>query len=134
MMLVYSCIYMLLAVYVERINPGEFGVAQPWYYVFKNICFKRKTMSAIAPLDSSQSLNETYPTIGTTNHWIDSNPVVSTTSPSISTINLTKKFGKFTAVSNLSLHFYMGEVCTLLGHNGAGKTTITFILVGMYCY
>jgi len=26
----------------------------------------------------------------------------------------------------------MGEVCSLLGHNGAGKTTITFILVGMY--
>jgi ABC-type multidrug transport system ATPase subunit len=28
----------------------------------------------------------------------------------------------------------MGEVCSLLGHNGAGKTTITFILVGMRCF
>ena len=42
-----------------------------------------------------------------------------------------QKFGKFHAVSDLSLNFYRGEVSSLLGHNGAGKTTTTFILVGM---
>ncbi len=131
-MLAYSCIYMLLAVYVERINPGEFGVAQPWYYVFKKMCFKQTTISAITPLNYSQNLSKTDGTIvTTTSHWIDLKPVNNDTSPSISIINLTKKFGQFTAVSDLSLRFYMGEVCTLLGHNGAGKTTITFILVGM---
>ncbi|CAF1450292.1 unnamed protein product, partial [Didymodactylos carnosus] len=44
---------------------------------------------------------------------------------------LSKKFGKFQAVSNLNVDFYNNEVCCLLGHNGAGKTTVTSILVGM---
>ncbi len=30
------------------------------------------------------------------------------------------------------MNFYKGEVSSLLGHNGAGKTTATFILVGQY--
>ena len=120
LMLVYSFIYMLLAVYVERINPGEFGVAQPWYYPFQNLCCKPQRVTTVSPIHTS------------VNHWIDPNPVVRGTLPSASTNNLTKKFGKFTALSDLSIRFYMGEVCSLLGHNGAGKTTITFILVGMY--
>ena len=37
--------------------------------------------------------------------------------------NLTKKFGTFTAVNNLSLDIYRGEVLGFLGPNGAGKTT-----------
>ena len=46
--------------------------------------------------------------------------------------NLTKKFGKFTAVSDISFSIKEGEVVGLLGPNGAGKTTtlrmmLTFI-------
>lgn len=37
--------------------------------------------------------------------------------------NLTKKFGEFTAVDNLTLHVKEGEVFGFLGPNGAGKTT-----------
>ena len=37
--------------------------------------------------------------------------------------NLTKKFGKKTAVDNLSLHIEKGEIYGFIGHNGAGKTT-----------
>jgi ABC-2 type transport system ATP-binding protein len=37
--------------------------------------------------------------------------------------NITKKFGKFTAVDNISLHIGTGEVFAFLGPNGAGKTT-----------
>jgi hypothetical protein len=90
LMLVYSFIYMLLAVYVERINPGEFGVAQPWYFVFKQICCKQKSMSTIAPTDSLQNFDETNHIIHTTNHWIELDRSVNERSPSVSTINLTK--------------------------------------------
>jgi ABC-type multidrug transport system ATPase subunit len=45
--------------------------------------------------------------------------------------NLTKKFGDFTAVSNLKFSIREGEVFTFLGHNGAGKTTTIFMLTGM---
>lgn len=37
--------------------------------------------------------------------------------------NLTKTFGKVTAVDNLSLHINAGEIYGFIGHNGAGKTT-----------
>lgn len=41
----------------------------------------------------------------------------------IITNNLTKKYGDFVAVDNLSLNIRQGELFSLLGVNGAGKTT-----------
>lgn len=37
--------------------------------------------------------------------------------------NLTKKFGDFTAVDNVSFEVRKGEIFAFLGPNGAGKTT-----------
>ncbi len=37
--------------------------------------------------------------------------------------NLTRRFGNFTAVSNLNLEIHEGEIVGLLGPNGAGKST-----------
>jgi len=42
--------------------------------------------------------------------------------------NLTKKFGKLTAVDHLNLTIEEGEIFGLLGPNGAGKTTILLML------
>lgn len=44
--------------------------------------------------------------------------------------NLTKKFGDFQAIDNVSFTVKEGELFTLLGPNGAGKTTIVKILTG----
>ena len=44
--------------------------------------------------------------------------------------NLTKKYGKFTAVDNLSLKVNKGEVYGFIGHNGAGKSTTIRAIVG----
>jgi len=45
--------------------------------------------------------------------------------------HLTKTFGKFTAVDNLDLTIYKGEIYGLLGPNGSGKTTIIKMLSGL---
>jgi ABC-2 type transport system ATP-binding protein len=45
--------------------------------------------------------------------------------------SLTKSFGSFTAVDNLSMSVRKGEFMGLLGPNGAGKTTILKVLSGM---
>ena len=44
--------------------------------------------------------------------------------------SVTKKFGGFTAVDNVSLRIQKGESFALLGPNGAGKTTIVRMLLG----
>ena len=44
---------------------------------------------------------------------------------------LTKKFGEFTAVKNVDLKVEPGEIVGLLGANGAGKTTVIKMLLGL---
>ncbi len=51
--------------------------------------------------------------------------------PIIHTEGLTKCYGPKTAVSDLNLDIYPGEIFGLLGPNGAGKTTTTLMLLGL---
>jgi ABC-2 type transport system ATP-binding protein len=44
--------------------------------------------------------------------------------------NLTRQYGSFCAVDHVSFELPKGEVIGLLGHNGAGKTTIMKIISG----
>src|SRR6266567_6721288 len=44
---------------------------------------------------------------------------------------LTRRFGTFTAVSQLSLSVPAGTILALLGPNGAGKTTTVRLLAGL---
>ena len=49
----------------------------------------------------------------------------------IKTEKLTKRFGDFTAASELSFEVYKGEIFGFLGANGAGKTTAMKMLIGI---
>lgn len=51
--------------------------------------------------------------------------------PTVSIDHITKSFGEFTAVSDLSLAVYPGRVYGLLGPNGAGKTTTIRMIVNI---
>lgn len=44
--------------------------------------------------------------------------------------NVTKKFGSFTAVDNISLDIYQNELFCLLGGSGSGKSTLLRMLAG----
>ena len=48
--------------------------------------------------------------------------------------NLTKRFGSYTAVDNLSLQVAEREAVALWGPNGAGKTTAVKCLLGLLGY
>jgi ABC-2 type transport system ATP-binding protein len=45
--------------------------------------------------------------------------------------NLTKRFGSFTAVDNITFDVDAGEIFGFLGANGAGKTTAMRMLCGL---
>lgn len=51
--------------------------------------------------------------------------------PVLEVKSLTKKFGNFTAVDNISFSLKEGEILGLLGPNGAGKTTTIQMLLGV---
>jgi ABC-2 type transport system ATP-binding protein len=51
--------------------------------------------------------------------------------PVIWTRGLTKQYGDLTAVDDLDLEVYPGEIFGLLGQNGAGKTTTILMLLGL---
>ncbi len=50
---------------------------------------------------------------------------------SVQTEKLTRRFGKFTAVDQVSIEVYQGEIFGFLGANGAGKTTMIRMLCGL---
>jgi ABC-2 type transport system ATP-binding protein len=59
-----------------------------------------------------------------------SKPQLFTTDAMIEIEGLTKRFGPYTAVSNLSLRVGKGEVLGFLGPNGAGKSTTMKMITG----
>ena len=89
-MLIYSGIYFLLAIYVERVNPGEFGVSQPWNYLFKKSYWKPRATSAIQPFDSIETLSSKTNETVSNNHWVEMTSKIGAKTPSVTMSHVTK--------------------------------------------
>jgi ABC-2 type transport system ATP-binding protein len=49
----------------------------------------------------------------------------------LQTNGLTKKYGEFNALNNVSLTLKQGDIYGLIGRNGAGKTTFFKCIMGL---
>jgi ABC-type sugar transport system ATPase subunit len=57
---------------------------------------------------------------------------MTTSTPILSVVNVSKKFGGVLALDDVSLALQPGEVLALAGDNGAGKSTLIKIISGVY--
>lgn len=87
LMLIYSVIYFFLAIYVERLNPGEFGVSQRWNYIFKKSYW---TSTKIQPSDLDLRSDKDPNGMANTNHWIELNNVGRKRTPAMTIDHLNK--------------------------------------------
>ncbi len=52
--------------------------------------------------------------------------------PDLEVVNMTKRFGTFTALENVSMKLKPATFHALLGENGAGKSTLVKCIMGFY--
>lgn len=125
MMLVSSVLYLFIALYVEKIFPGSYGVALKWYFPFtKDFWWPTKYYSNIEDghdigLNGKDKRNyEPYP---------------EGRHAGIQVNGLRKVYtNKKVAVEGLTMNMFDDQITVLLGHNGAGKTTTMSMLTGMF--
>ncbi|XP_062556229.1 phospholipid-transporting ATPase ABCA3-like [Armigeres subalbatus] len=121
MLMIDACLYLLVALYIEKVFPGDFGVGQPWYFLFSKKFWMRRTKVS--------SYNKS--TYVADNNDMEKEPTDKRAGIQIQ--NMRKEYGKNKiAVSGLSLNMYEDQITVLLGHNGAGKTTTMSMLTGMF--
>ncbi|XP_021697249.1 ATP-binding cassette sub-family A member 3 [Aedes aegypti] len=123
MLLVDALIYLAIALYVEQVMPGQFGVAKPWnFLVKKDFWTKKGSKAENVPRRLIERQNSKY---------FEAEP--NGTNAGVQTVNLRKVFnGNKVAVEGLNLNMYENQITVLLGHNGAGKTTTMSMLTGMF--
>src|SRR5260221_2851059 len=59
-------------------------------------------------------------------------PAETVAEPLLSLSAITKRFGNFTALSDVSLDIRPGEIHCILGENGAGKSTLCNLIFGVH--
>ncbi|XP_055683327.1 phospholipid-transporting ATPase ABCA3 isoform X3 [Lutzomyia longipalpis] len=121
MMIVTTFIYLAIALYVEKVFPGEFGVPAKWYFPFtKKFWCGQQEYHGVEDMATVQ--NDKYFERGPVHRHAG-----------IQTKGLRKVYSnKKVALQGLTMNMFEDEITVLLGHNGAGKTTAMSMLTGMF--
>jgi ATP-binding cassette, subfamily A (ABC1), member 3 len=116
-MLFFDCIFWgVMAWYFNRVIQPDYGQALPWYFPFTSEFWFPGTVHC--------PVSDTTVADRISNSGIPYEPVSDTLKrqteegKSIEIHNLSKVFGEKTAVDNLNLSIYRGQITALLGHNG----------------
>ncbi len=97
----------ILFAYLEQVLPSPVGVSKsPLFFLNRN-----KRANGVPKLDEEEQRR-----LG---------------SAFIKVEEVSKRFGQFCALRDVSLEMYTGEIFSILGPNGAGKTTLINMLLGL---
>ncbi|CAK55643.1 unnamed protein product (macronuclear) [Paramecium tetraurelia] len=123
-----SVLYFILFFYLDQVFPNEYGVSKHPLFFLQGLfggSKKNKLNDSLLDEDYTHTQNGDYSSA------IYHQKLNIQKKCTVSIKNLTKKFGDFKAVDNLTIKLYEQEILCLLGHNGAGKTTTISMLTGM---
>lgn len=123
LMLLTSIVLFLITLYVERVLPGTYGMAQPWYFPFSRVFWHGDAPQRYIQISEGDDIKLTN---------FEKVPKNAQIPVGIHIKNLTKVFsdGKV-AVNNCSVDMFENQITVLLGQNGAGKSTTISMLTGM---
>uniref|UniRef100_A0A8C3C051 ATP binding cassette subfamily A member 10 n=1 Tax=Cairina moschata TaxID=8855 RepID=A0A8C3C051_CAIMO len=130
MLIFDSVLYMLLAMYFDKVLPGKYGIPHPAFFCLKPSYWMRSRRgcpgegphSARSPEEPPGDDVEPVPTEFMGKEAIRLNNIKKA---------YKKKDKKTEALRGLSLNIYEGQITALLGHSGAGKTTLLNVLSGL---
>lgn len=108
-MIIGCILQMLLTVYVERVFPGEIGIASPWYFPIMPIVKFLKKQIGYDTLSNESVLQErkiSHP---------DYEEEPENLRAGIRIVNLSKKFDNKFVVDKLCLNMYENQITILLG-------------------
>ncbi|NXF30460.1 ABCAA protein, partial [Nyctibius bracteatus] len=130
-MLVFdSVLYLLLAMYFDKVLPGKYGTPDPPFFCLKPSYWMRSRRGSTREMPRTAGSPEDLPED-------DVEPVPSEFmgKEAIRINNVKKAYKKkdkrTEALRGLSLNIYEGQITALLGHSGAGKTTLLNVLSGL---
>ncbi|RLN95673.1 hypothetical protein BBJ28_00006496 [Nothophytophthora sp. Chile5] len=126
-----TLLHIVLGKYLEKVIPQEFGVAEKWSFFLTKAYWSPAAGRFGSADEKAATTVDTAPAEVVTGDLkqqeADGRAVV--------LANLRKEFpvpgGRKVAVHGLNLKLYEGQITCLLGHNGAGKTTVMSMLTGM---
>ncbi|XP_028286434.1 cholesterol transporter ABCA5 isoform X2 [Parambassis ranga] len=133
LMLVLDCVlYLLLAIYLDQVVPGEFGMRRSLLYFLKPSYWSKRRKRYV-------EVSSVYDT--EVNGTSGSDESIEPVSPefrgkeAIRITNIRKVYKEkdniVEALRGLTFDIYEGQITALLGHSGAGKSTLMNILCGI---
>ncbi|OWZ23178.1 ABC transporter [Phytophthora megakarya] len=131
-----TVLYILLGKYFEKVVPQEFGVAEKWYFFMSKAYWCPQVSKLVcAEEQGNNERGESAPNSDAVEVSRQDLVVQENSNRAVVIAGLRKEFsvpgGKKVAVHGLHLKLYEGQITCLLGHNGAGKTTVMSMLTGM---
>ena len=66
MLLIDSILYFFLAIYLDKVVPGEYGRSQSPFFCFKPSYWRRKTMNSVSHFQMASTVNDSdFEIVGT---------------------------------------------------------------------
>ncbi|NWU77165.1 ABCAA protein, partial [Onychorhynchus coronatus] len=125
-----SILYMLLALYFDKVLPGKYGIPDPPFFCLKPSYWMRSRRGSTREIPRSTANPEEL--LGDD---VEPVPPEFRGKEAIRIYNIKKAYKKkdkkTEALRGLSLNIYEGQITALLGHSGAGKTTLLNVLSGL---